>query len=419
MRLLHTSDWHLGHSLHGVGREPEHDAFIEWLLDTLAGREVDALLVCGDVFDTANPPAHAQAAWYRFLAQARRRLPGLDIVVVGGNHDSAARLDAPNPMLRELGIHVVGGLPRSPGGELDLDRLVLPLTGPGGRVEAWVGAVPFLRAGDLRAPADGDEGDGDDPLVGGVRRVYAEVAAEARRRSGGRPVVLTGHCYASGTRLSALSERKVLGGNQHALPADLFPDGVAYVALGHLHLAQAVGGGPARYSGSPLPLALSESGYPHQVCLVELDGAGPARVEAVRVPRTVEILHRPEAGAAPLGEVLALLAALPSAGAAGPRHTWPFLEVRVFLEGPVPALRQQVEQALDGKAVRLLRLSVEHGGHGRALGDLSAARDLKDFSPEEVFAQRFRRDHDGDPPAELLAAFHELVHQVGQGEGRS
>ncbi|MHB8764289.1 MAG: exonuclease SbcCD subunit D C-terminal domain-containing protein [Deferrisomatales bacterium] len=414
MRLLHTSDWHLGHSLHGVGREPEHDAFLGWHLHTLAAREVDALLVCGDVFDTANPPAHAQASWYRFLARARRRLPGLDVVVVGGNHDSAARLDAPNPMLRELGIHVVGGLPRLPGGELDLDRLVLPLTGHDGRVEAWVGAVPFLRAGDLRAGEDGGE---EDPLVGGVRRVYAEVAADARRRAGGRPVVLTGHCYASGTRLSALSERKVLGGNQHALPADLFPAEAAYVALGHLHLAQDVaGGGRVRYSGSPLPLALSESAYPHQVCLVEIDGAGPARVEAVRVPRAVEILHRPEAGAAPLDEVLALLADLPGAGGAGPRDSWPFLEVRVFLQGPVPALRRQVEQALEGRAVRLLRLGVEHGGHGRALGDLGA-RDLKDFSPEEVFVQRFRRDHDGEPPAPLLEAFHELVHQVCQGEG--
>ncbi len=417
MRLLHTSDWHLGHSLHSVGREAEHDAFLAWLLDTLVAQRIDALLVCGDVFDTANPSAHAQAAWYRFLARARGRLPGLDVVVVGGNHDSAARLDAPNPMLRELGIQVVGGLPRTPAGELDLGRLVLPLTGPDGGVAAWVGAVPFLRAGDLRAAPAG-EAEADDPLVEGVRRVYAEVVAEAeRRRAPGQPIVLMGHCYASGGRLSALSERKILGGNQHALPVGLFPPAAAYVALGHLHLAQAVGDDRVRYCGSPLPLALSESPYPHQVCVVELDDANPPRVEAVRVPRTVAILHRPEAGAAPLAEVLPLLAELPGAGGAEGRDAWPFLEVRVVLEGPAPALRQQVEQALEGKAVRLLKITVEHGGHGKALADLAAARDLKDFTPEEVFLQRFRRDHDGDPPPELLALFHELLHQVGQEGG--
>ncbi|NPC81309.1 exonuclease subunit SbcD, partial [Pyxidicoccus fallax] len=98
MRLLHTSDWHLGHTLYDVSREAEHAAFLDWLLETLEAESVDALLVAGDIFDTANPSAEAQAAWYHFVARARRRLPRLDVVVIGGNHDSAARLDAPDPL---------------------------------------------------------------------------------------------------------------------------------------------------------------------------------------------------------------------------------------------------------------------------------------------------------------------------------
>jgi exonuclease SbcD len=111
MKILHTSDWHLGHSLHDHSREAEHQAFLAWLLDTLEVESVDALLICGDVFDNANPAAQSQALWYRFLAEAQHRLPGLDIVVIGGNHDSAARLDAPDPLLRALRVRVVGGLP--------------------------------------------------------------------------------------------------------------------------------------------------------------------------------------------------------------------------------------------------------------------------------------------------------------------
>jgi exonuclease SbcD len=102
MRILHTSDWHLGHTLRDWDRADEHAAFLAWLLDTLEAEQVDALLIAGDIFDTANPSAAAQEAWYEFLVAARRRCSGLDIVVIGGNHDSAARLDAPNPLLRAV-----------------------------------------------------------------------------------------------------------------------------------------------------------------------------------------------------------------------------------------------------------------------------------------------------------------------------
>jgi exonuclease SbcD len=110
MRLIHTADWHLGHKLHEVDRREEHEAFLDWLVETIREREADALLMSGDVFDTANPSAEAQELWYRFLARCRRRNPDVDIVVIGGNHDSAGRLDAPNPLLRELGVQIVGGL---------------------------------------------------------------------------------------------------------------------------------------------------------------------------------------------------------------------------------------------------------------------------------------------------------------------
>ena len=108
MRLLHTADWHLGHSLHRFRRHAEHARFLDWLLDQLEEHAVDALLVAGDVFDTANPPSQALRAWYGFLARARARMPALDIVVIGGNHDSAARLDAPRPLLEGTSFQLNG-----------------------------------------------------------------------------------------------------------------------------------------------------------------------------------------------------------------------------------------------------------------------------------------------------------------------
>jgi exonuclease SbcD len=408
MRLLHTSDWHLGHTLYDTSREAEHAAFLEWLLDTLESQKVDALLVAGDIFDTANPSAEAQAAWYQFVARARRRCPELDIVVIGGNHDSAARLDAPDPLFSALDVRVVGGLPKS-NGAVDLDRLLVPLKAKG-KVGAWVAAVPYLRPADLPLVSE----EAGDKLVEGVRAVYAEVLEGARaRREPGQALVAMGHCYMVGTELSALSERKILGGNQHALPVDLFPEDVAYAALGHLHKAQRVGGREGvRYSGSPLPLSLSEASYSHQVLLVELDGERLASVRPLPVPRRVEILRVPARDTATLEDVVALLEALPELESGTPDWRRPYLEVRVALPRPEPALRRRVEAALEGKAARLVKLTPEYTGTGNALAEERPGVSLKERTPEDVFRARYARDYTEPPDPALLEAFHSLLTQV-------
>lgn len=415
MRLLHSADWHLGHTLHDLPRTWEHACFLEWLLEQAVAVRADVLVVSGDVFDTANPPAAAQAAWYGFLARLRGRAPDLQVVVTGGNHDSAARLDAPAAVLDAMRVHVVGGLPRLPGGALDVDRLVVPLRDRAGEIRAWIAAVPFLRPADLPA-VDAEDGD---PLVEGVRRVYTETLDAARaRRQPGQALLATGHGYMVGGEISELSERKVLGGNQHALPVDVFPDDVAYVALGHLHLAQAVGGrGHVRYSGSPLPLSMSEADYRHQVLLVELDGERLAEVTPLRVPRAVDLVRLPASGPSPLPDVRIALQQLPAAQDVPPeRH--PYLQVDVRLDHPEPGLRRQVEEALAGRAARLVQLSVHYTGTGASLAEASPVADLRQLTPEAVFRLRYARDHAEPPPDALLACFAELTDTVAQ-EGAS
>ena len=411
MKLLHTSDWHLGHTLHGLSREHEHARFLAWLLETLEAERPDALLITGDIYETATPPVRAERTFFRFLADARKALPELDVVVIGGNHDSAQRLDSPRDLLRELGVHVVGSLGRRPGRELDLDleRLVLPLTRAGGEVGAWIAAIPFLRPIDL-PPVEA----GYDPLVEGVRQVYAAAFDAARARCApGQALLATGHAYLTGTRLSELSERAVLGGNQHALPVDLFPSDVAYAALGHLHKPQAVGDREGvRYAGSPIPLSLAEVDYAHQVVVVELSGATLDAVRALPVPRAVDMLRLPAAGPAPLDAVLPLLAELPARDEATAEVERPYLEVRLQTEGPSPGLRQQVEDALAGKQARLVKLSVTRHEQGAALADVAPQAQLTDLDPAEVFARCYRRAHDDDPPADYVAAFAELLEEV-------
>jgi DNA repair protein SbcD/Mre11 len=399
LRILHTSDWHLGHTLSDLSRVEEHGAFLGWLVDTLVSEDVDALLIAGDVFDTANPPAEAQAAFYRFIAAARQRCRELDIVVIGGNHDSAARLDAPSAILDRFGVHVVGGLPS------DLAQTVVPVTDRTGAVAAWVLAVPFLRPADL--PLATVEGS----LALGVRAVYDDVLRVARgRRAPGQAIVAMGHAYVVGGRVSELSERKILGGHQHALPLDVFADAVTYVALGHLHLPQRIGASDrVRYAGSPLPLAIDEADYPHQVCVVEIEGEKLCSVRSVRVPRAVEVIRVPRDRARPVDEVLPALAALPSFDPEMPEWRRPYLEVSVLLPAPEPALREKVDKALEGKAARLVRLRVERTVPGHALGDVVRVPSLSDLGPPEVFRRCWASQYEGEPPEDLLCAFVELV----------
>lgn len=410
MRLLHTADWHLGHSLHGIAREYEHRCFLDWLLDTLREQQADALLIAGDVFDSANPPASAQAMFYGFIAEAQRRCPQLDIVIIGGNHDSPARLEAPRPLLHSLGVRVVGALPRSAGG-CDPEPLLAPLRNRAGALAGWCAAVPFLRPLDL-PPCDSEE---DDPLILGVRRIYQQALTRARAGlERNQALIATGHCYMVGAALSELSERKILGGNQHALPAAIFPDDIGYVALGHLHLAQAVGRHEhIRYSGSPIPLSVSEASYTHQVVQVDFERGYCQAITALKIPRSVDILRVPNDGPRPLPEVERRLNALELPQL--PPERQPFLEVSVLLEQPEPSLRRRIDACLEGKAARLLRIAPHYAGSGGALADAAPALQLQELTEEEVFRRRHRQAHGTEPSPELLAAFHELLAEA-QGE---
>ena len=390
MRLLHTSDWHLGHTLKDVAREHEHEAFLAWLLETCGREAPDVLVITGDVFDSATPPASAERMWFEFLAAARRQRPAMDVIAIAGNHDSPGRLGAASAVLRELAVHVVGGLPRLEDGALDLARVLLPVAGGAG----LVAAVPFLRPADVPAELE-------DPLAA----IYGEVveAARAQRRTDQALVVL-GHLYVTGAEPSLLSERRVSIGGSESASLRMFPDDIDYVALGHLHRAQRVGRESIRYAGAPLALAIDEAKYRHQVVVVDFAGGRMREARSVAVPQTVGIVKI----VGTLVEVLAELAALPARQAGYP----PYLEVVVDLDRPEPRLRTTIESALDGKHARLVALHVEMTGDGAALADRVSARRLAELDPRDVFGRLWARDHAEPPPADVLAGFERLLAEV-------
>lgn len=417
MRLLHTSDWHLGQTLHNHDRTYEHGCFLDWLADTLEQERIDVLLIAGDIFDTANPSSSAQRQLYRFLQQARSRLPQLQVVVIAGNHDSPGRLEAPTPLLEAHGTIVVGNVLRRRDGEIDLERLLVPLRDRDGNTAAWCLAVPFLRPGDLprlRA-ADGEQADapGLDPYLHGTALLYRQAHALARERAApGQAIVAMGHCHMAKSQASEDSERRIVIGGSEALPVSMFDASIAYAALGHLHLAQRVGGlDHVRYCGSPLPLSFSEVGYQHQVLRIDLEDGKVGAIVPLFVPRPVQLLRVP-ATPAPLEEALAALDAL-ALDPDLPQAAWPYLEVRVLLDGPEPGLRSRIEAALEGKPVRLAKIEpTRKPVPGFEEPEALSLDQLAQLQPDDIFRRLWRQKYGDEAPPEQLDAFAELFHAV-------
>ncbi|MCE0733135.1 exonuclease SbcCD subunit D C-terminal domain-containing protein [Halomonas sp. G15] len=417
MKLIHTADWHLGQSFHGQERHAEHRAFLTWLLDTLVEREADALLVAGDIFDVVNPSLRAQELLYDFIVSAHERLPHLDLVLIAGNHDSGNRIELPAPLMRRLRTHALGRVSWLDDGRLDAERLLVPLTDATGETRAWCLALPFLRPAEVtgaRVASDDDassdaspKDDGPNDYVAGITRVHRQLIEAARdRRLPGQALVAMSHAHLHGAAVSEASERPIVIGGEESISAALFPAEIAYVALGHLHRAQQVGEARIRYSGSPLPLDFSEVAYPHQVVEVTLDGEALLEATAIPVPRPVA-MHR--IGPGPLEAVLAEVATLEDDPGLS-REQWPWLEVRVELDAPIPDLRARVDAALAGKALRLLRLERRLP---RVEGNNGPARvDLETLGPRKLFERTWEGRWGEPPDAEILADFDRLRQEI-------
>nr|WP_201578254.1 exonuclease SbcCD subunit D C-terminal domain-containing protein [Psychrobacter okhotskensis] len=273
LTVLHTSDWHLGRRLYGRMRYDEFEAFLSWLQDAISTQKVDVLIVAGDIFDTMTPSNRAQALYYEFLGKVSKSCCE-HIVIVAGNHDSPTFLDAPSNVLKFLNVHVIGTACE------DLNDEVLVLDDADGTPHCIIAAVPYLRDRDVRSSSAGESADSKDAnVIKGIRAHYDEVAsiakakqtelAEANQRH--IPIIATGHLFAAGgTTTEDDGVRELYVGSLGKISADMFDESFDYVALGHLHVPQRVGGRERiRYSGSPIAMGFGEAKQQKQVLLVQ------------------------------------------------------------------------------------------------------------------------------------------------------
>ena len=411
LKLIHTADWHLGQTFFGYDREEEHDAFLNWLVETLTLQQTDVLLIAGDVFDVANPSASAQRRFFHFLKEVNRRNPYLQIVIIAGNHDSAARLESPIPLLEELNTFIVGIIRRTETGEVDFDSLVIPLYNREKKREAWCLAVPYLRQGDYPASEQTH-----DTYIAGIDRMYRQLYdyADTKRQSG-EALVAMGHLHATGAELSEddRSERIIMGGLE-SVSSETFDKGLVYTGLGHIHKAQRIGGREnLRYSGSPLPMSFSEKNYHHQVVAVTIENGCLSEVESVPVPLLVD-LHRIPEQPLPPEQVIARLAELPAYGVGEDENSnrWPYIEVRVLMTEPDPGFRHRVEEVLADKKVRLTSIVPSYPKREEDLIRPLSYSDLQRIDPLDMLRCAFTGKYGGELPEDIESLFKDVMREV-------
>lgn len=412
MKILHTADWHIGQLFHEYDRTYEHRQFLDWLAETLRQEQIDVLLISGDVFDLSNPAAASVKMFYTFLSQAVKSNPDIQIIIIAGNHDSATRLESPKPLLESSNIHIVGWVERDARGKIDYSKLIIPVKDKTGSVKAWCMAIPFLRMGDYPAP-----GDYPNAYAAGVSALYKEAYEYTlRQKRDGHPIIAMGHLHALNAAVTDMDkmERPIMGGVE-GIPVSTFPEDIKYIALGHIHKAQCIGGiEHIRYSGSPIPMSFSELNYKHQVVVFDLEEK-ISDLKSIEVPLLVSLLNVPSTHR-PLKEVIISLRQLPDA--AGDPGLAPYLEVNVLLDGPEPALRHKIETALTGKYARLAKIDVKYptatspGNNG----ELITRDQLPELQPLEVFSKVYQSRYLNPVPGSMLQLFNQVIQEVNQGE---
>ena len=410
IRILHTADWHLGQNFFGYDRTQEQEHFLDWLSDQIRERDVDALIIAGDVFDVSNPSAASQHMFYRFIRRVMVASPHLQMVVVAGNHDSAARLEAPIPLLYELNT-TIKGLVRKSDGKIDYEDLTVELKNKAGQVEALCLSVPYLRQGDY--PTVETEGN---PYAEGVKELYRQLTTYAlERKTPEQALIAVGHLQATGSEIAEkdFSERTIIGGLECVSP-DSFSSEIAYTALGHIHKAQRVSGREnVRYAGSPLSMSFAEKYYRHGVVEVVLDNGKLQSLEKVEYTPLVAMLSVPTMHSASPEEVLDLLEELPLKTEENEGELAPYLEIKVLLDEPEPMLRMEIEEVLANKHVRLARIVSAYRSASQTITEEEIMTvGLQEMTPLQIVQSTFEKTFQTEMPEELIRLFREAEQSV-------
>ncbi|MDQ7881130.1 exonuclease subunit SbcD [Atlantibacter hermannii] len=402
MRILHTSDWHLGQNFYTKSRAPEHQAFLTWLRQTAADQQVDAIIVAGDIFDTGSPPSYARELYNRFVVELQQT--GCELIVLAGNHDSVATLNESRELLACLNTRVIASAQLQPEGQ------AIILNKRNGEPGAVLCPIPFLRPRDITKSRAGESGSEKQLQLLDAITLHYQACFDAACQLRGEqalPIIATGHLTALGvTKTDAV--RDIYIGTLDAFPASHFP-AADYIALGHIHRAQTVAQSEhIRYCGSPIPLSFDETGSPKVVNLVEFSGASLTKVTPLAVPVTQ-----------PLAMIKGTLAQIEQQlqqwrDAPAEPKTW--LDIEIVSDDFLHDMQRQIVALTEALPVEVILLR-----RSREQRDLAIARleteTLSELSVAEVFERRLQSEAlEENEAARLRTLFAQTLETMQQEE---
>lgn len=406
MRILHTSDWHLGQHFITKSRAAEHQAFINWLLEQVTQHQIDAVIIAGDVFDTGAPPSYAREIYNRFVVEMHKLK--CQLVILGGNHDSVATLNESRGLLAHLNAQVIAQV------QSDLEEQLLVLNDNAGEPGAILCAIPYIRPRDVITSNANESGVEKQQALGeAIKEHYNKLfqLADTKRKELKKslPIIATGHLTAMGVK-SSESVRDIYIGSLEAVPSSAFPP-ADYIALGHIHRPQIVAQSEQiRYCGSPIPLSFDELGTQKQVLLVDFDGDKLSEIKPLEIPlfQPMEVIK---------GDLKAIEAALKELQTAeNELPTWLCIEVET--QDYLNDLQQRIQAMTADLNVEVLQLR-------RARTDRQArierqdTETLAELTPEDVFERRltlesFENDEEQARLTRIRQQFREIVAEVEQ-----
>ena len=396
MKILHTSDWHLGQKFIYYDRLEEHRLALDWLLELIVKENVEVLLVAGDIFDIGNPPNYARSLYYNFLRKLLAT-PCRQVVITAGNHDSPSMLEAPKELLKEFAIHIVGNATGN------IQDEIIELKNDQQQLMAVVAAVPFLRDKDIRASVSGEGGlERIERIKEGIYNHYQEAGeAVLAYQDANVPIIAMGHLYAMGAEASDKQDNIYIGDKQN-IKAEQFPAVFDYIALGHIHRAQDVGGmGKVRYSGSIIPLSFSETKDEKGVNILTFEARDLVQNQFYPSP----VFRRLKTITGSLEYIQERLEALNSKYADGLK-SW--VEVIVDMDKNIPNLDGLLRDFTKDMHIELLKIRVNH--LHRSLAVQTTMDNLEELTPLEVFRKKCASAGNlPDEMEELELTFRELI----------
>ncbi len=406
MRILHTADWHLGIKLHKKDLAEDHKIFFEWLINLVIEREIEALLISGDIFDHANPTPEARQLYYSFLRQLIH--VKCKVIITAGNHDSSAVLNGPKSILAMLNIDIVASIPAS------MDESIIELKNRNGKTECVVCAIPYLRDSDIRTATESESYKKRiEQKFLGMKTYFEAVVNFALEKYGEKmPIILMGHLFTSGVATSD-SERDIQRGGLEMFSANDFPKGSAYIALGHIHKPQKIGiSETIRYSGSPIPLSFSEKNDKKIVLELEVADSRIQQVTVHEIP-AARTLRRFSGSFKKIQESIAAFE--------NDKKLKSFLELEIVEKDHSPSLTSNLHKFItefQSEAAEILtyKFRFTNKASGIYLRD-AENKDIEDLTPKEILLKKLEMEEAGeDQKSLIIEAFDELLSEINEND---